>query len=393
METALHPAPRRPEPPLHVINRPAAPAQTLTAAAVFRLSETGRKASLLAGGNGRAHQELAIEVPAARLHLVHVNAQGVARLKLRPRFERQEDQRIVRIDAPPVYDAPPTIEELFQEAARNHELESLYIAQQRAARASREERADTWRSRVAEMLLADPSQRALVHPAPTPRRCTIRTERGRIDFDARRDRGLARQVPAEAYRRYQADLRARKAQALADRAAQAAVHAERQRLVGEWITAHGTPDQRERLAAGMLPIEEGIEAMAAAAFRSLACFPEYHVNGPGPSQLQAHLRQYPAYADATVTPPDLRVVSRDLPTATPAQWTFLRQVQTAAPNATVRLRERCLIWARDPHAPKLRHVTVLVVQKVGPITLRRELWVPEQPAHAGAPIGEAPMTV
>src|SRR5690606_17992851 len=148
----------------------------------------------------------------------------------------------------------------------------------------------------------------------------------------------------------------------------------------EWITAHGTPDQRERLAAGLLPLEEGIDAMAADAFQALARFREYQVHGPGPAQLQAHLRQFPDYADALVTRSDLRVVNRALPAATPRQWAFLRQVQAAVPDATVLLRERCLIWTRDPRAPKLRHVTVLAIKKVGPITLRRELWVPDDAA-------------
>ncbi|HEX7084781.1 MAG TPA: hypothetical protein VF198_00345 [Vicinamibacterales bacterium] len=381
MDTALQVNTRRQDAPLHVIaNRQPAPAQSLNATAAFRLSEAGRKTSLLMGGNGREHQELTVEVPVTRLHLVCVDAHGVARLRLRPRFELDDQQRILRIDALPVYDAPPTVETLFLDAARNHELESRWHAQQRAARASRQERAEEWRRQVAEEFLADASRRALVHPAPTPRRCTITTERGRLEFDARRDRGIAREVPLEAFRRYHADLRERRARGLAEREAQTLVHGERTRLVHEWITAHGTPDQRERLAAGLLPLEEGIDAMAADAFQALARFREYQVHGPGPAQLQAHLRQFPDYADALVTRSDLRVVNRALPAATPRQWAFLRQVQAAVPDATVLLRERCLIWTRDPRAPKLRHVTVLAIKKVGPITLRRELWVPDDAA-------------
>jgi hypothetical protein len=45
-----------------------------------------QEASLLAGGDGRAVQQIALHVPANRLHLVSVDKQGVARLKLRPRF-------------------------------------------------------------------------------------------------------------------------------------------------------------------------------------------------------------------------------------------------------------------------------------------------------------------
>ncbi len=88
-------------------------ARALSVTAIYLLSEDGRKASLLAGGDGRAVQQIAIQVPANRLHLVSVDRQGVARLKLRPRFETDEERGIVRIDAAPMYDAPPSIEELY----------------------------------------------------------------------------------------------------------------------------------------------------------------------------------------------------------------------------------------------------------------------------------------
>lgn len=94
---------------------PVAPAatRTLTVAATYMLSEEGRKASLLAGGDGRAVQELRIEVPASRLHLVSVDASGVARLKLRSQYQLDDHRGVLRIDASPIYDAAPSLEELF----------------------------------------------------------------------------------------------------------------------------------------------------------------------------------------------------------------------------------------------------------------------------------------
>ena len=74
-------------------------ARTLSVTASYLLSEDGRKASLLAGGDGRAVQQIPLQVPANRLHLVSVDKQGVARLKLRPRFERDGERGVVRIDA------------------------------------------------------------------------------------------------------------------------------------------------------------------------------------------------------------------------------------------------------------------------------------------------------
>jgi hypothetical protein len=51
----------------------------VTVTATYQLSEQGRKASLLAGGDGRGTQTITMQVPASRLHLVTVDAEGVAR--------------------------------------------------------------------------------------------------------------------------------------------------------------------------------------------------------------------------------------------------------------------------------------------------------------------------
>src|SRR6185436_5414480 len=72
--------------------------RTLTVTATYLLSEAGRKASLLAGSDGRALQELQIQVPAHRLHLVSVDIDGVARLKLRPRYQVDGVGAVTRID-------------------------------------------------------------------------------------------------------------------------------------------------------------------------------------------------------------------------------------------------------------------------------------------------------
>src|SRR5713101_792329 len=128
MDTATVSVPRRPE----LVSEPSAPkadgARKLTVEALYTLSENGRKASLLNGGNGRAVQQLTVDVPGNRLHLVTVDAEGVARLKLRPRYDVKPDGHVVQIDAPPIYDQPPTLDELFMAAAKNHELERAYFA-------------------------------------------------------------------------------------------------------------------------------------------------------------------------------------------------------------------------------------------------------------------------
>ena len=389
METALHSTTaRRSDATLHVLGAsPGSSPQTVPVTAVFRLSQAGRKASLLTGGNGRRRQQMVLQMPVTRMHLVHVDDAGTARLKLRPRFEMRPNQRVVRLDEAPVYDAPPSIDALLQDAARNHELEAAYHAQGVAYESTRRDVTRNWRHQVAETFLRDTSQRALTHPSPTMRRCVISTERGRIDFDAKRDRGIARDVPQEAFRRFHADIRARR-----ERAEQALVefhssYAEKERRVREWIGESGTADQRARLAAGVLPLEEAVDAMTEEAFRMVDHLPRYQHDGV--ARLQAHLRTFPPYAKAAVSELSLHVATRYLTDATSSQWAVMQDVQTAVPEARVYLRERVLSWTDDPKAPKFRIVTVLGLVKRGPLTLRREFCVSETCSPVPEPEGGA----
>ena len=195
------------------------------------------------GGNGQPYRD-DVDVPSSRLHLVSVDANGVARLKLRPRFQIAEDQGVVRTDSPPAYDAPPSLEDLFHEAARNHQLESTYHTERRTSRSKRRDNSREARAGAAKAFLGDPKRRALAHPPPTPQRCYLTTDRGRLLFDADTDEGPARDVPLEAHRRFRGDLRARAERNQQERAAQLAIHEEKKRAIADWIGAHGSPEQR-----------------------------------------------------------------------------------------------------------------------------------------------------
>ena len=84
---------------------------------------------MLAGGDGRAVQEIKVQVPTNRFHLVSVDSEGQARLRLRPRYYLNTNQDVVRNDGPPIFDAVPTVDDLLKEAARNHQLERAYRAE------------------------------------------------------------------------------------------------------------------------------------------------------------------------------------------------------------------------------------------------------------------------
>jgi hypothetical protein len=348
--------------------------KTLAVTVTYLLSEEGRKASLLSGGDGRAQQELTVDVPASRLHLVTVDLEGVARLKLRPRYELDAEQRVRRIDEMPAYDVPPVIDDLFRDAARNHQLERTYEVERRAVKERRRDADRERREQVAQMFLADQSQRALVHPAPTPKRCYIGTKTGRILFDESTDVGSAHEVAAEAHRRFRADLRARRDQNLQERAGQLALHEEKKRIIAEWIAVHGTADQRVRQADGVLPMQEAIEGMADQAFEALADRPRYVHDGI--AELQKYLRQIPEYDAVVVTRQDLIVTSANATQATAAQWAAVKQVQALTPGATVTLRVHKVAWKRAPQVALSPVFGILVTQRVEPFTFRREYAVP-----------------
>jgi len=345
--------------------------QTLTVSAVYHLSEAGRKASLIAGGDGKGIQRLTVQIPATRLHLITVGLSGQARLKLQPHFERIDGQ-VVRRDGPPVFDAPPTLDELFHIAAKNHELA-------REFRSARTESRDAYRERRAEVaraFLSDPSQRAMVRPVPTPRRCFMATSSGRVMFDAALDTGAAGDVPREAHRRFRADRRVRKEEHLERRAADMALHEEKTRLVAEWVAAHGSEDQRGRHAAGLLPIAEVIDAFTDDAFATVIDVPRYPLDGV--ERLQAHLRSATGRSTIVVPASELEIVGLNATDASAADWAVMQQLKSRLPDADVTLREHRLSWRRDPTLPALSLYGVLVTRRVGPFVLRREFAVPER---------------
>jgi hypothetical protein len=347
----------------------------VTVVAMYELSEDGRKALLLAGGDGRAVQKISLQVPANRLHLVTVDANGVAQLKLRPRYQLDAAQRVVRIDKPPTYDAPPDPDDLLKEAARNHQLERAYYAERTASRTKRREASRELRDRIAQQFLSDRSHRALTHPVPTPERCYVAAPEGRVRFDVNADEGTARTVPPEAHRRFRADLRARAEQKRQAHAAQLAIYEEKKGVMAEWVATHGTAEQQARHAAGVLPMSEVVELMTADAFRPLDPWPIYPLDGA--ERLQAHLRQCPQYARAVVTPLDLAITVNDAHTATEAQWVLVQALQQALSGATVTLRAHRLAWKRDPLAAAITVFGARVKYKYGPFSLVREYAAPD----------------
>lgn len=374
MDAAL-PNTRRIETALHAVTPASELQRTLKVRAEYRLNQAGRKDSLLKGGNGQARQRVLVTLPSTRLHLVHVGKSGAARLKLRPQFKLSAEQRIVIIQGPPTYDHVPALDELLQDAARNHELERAFFGQKTTSRVVRQEAFAQFLEQTARDFLADPLRRAVAHPAPSPKMCQLVTDRGPIYFFANSGSSIVRQVPLEAHRRFHNDIRIRHGQADIQRERDKTVDGERRQMMAEWIAANGTAEQRARFAAGAMPRSEWIAAVTDLAFAALDCLPNYDADGA--KTLQAFLRQLPAYASAVVTYIDYRVVTKVLTTATPIQWAWMQWVRGQVPGANAHLRERELIWNGDAQAPRHRTPTLLVTTKVGALNIRREFSMPE----------------
>ena len=344
--------------------------RTLMVTAIYRLSEEGRKASLIAGGDGRALQEAKIPVPTSRFHLVSVDHDGVARLKLQPRYRLDAEQHVLRDDSPPTYDAPPSIEDLLKDAARNHQLERAYHVEREESRTRHRETQFERHQKLAERFLGDPAMRALEHPKPTLRQCYVAVNGRPILFDAKQHRDLARQVPPEAYRRFTEDLRTRTERNRERRARELAAHEEKQRAIADWVSSRANADQRQRHAAGLLPVDEVLESMADEAFAAVGDRPRYVRDGV--ERLQGYLTQFPAYAHIVVTKSDLVVTSTNADEATTAQWGLREELEQRIPDAVFTLRLHRLALRSAPDAPKLTIFGVLVTRRVGPFSLRRE---------------------
>ena len=364
-------------------------AQTMTVTATYRLSEEGRKASILAGGDGRAVQAITLDVPTNRMHLVHVDEEGRARLKLHPRYTLNANQQVVRDDAPPIFDALPSVEDLLKEAGRNHQLERAYRIERAEARRKRQDGKFDLHQQIADEFLADPTRRAHEHPRPTPRQCYLTARDRVVLFDAKTDLGVARQVAPEAYRRYCADVKARTERNREISRRELALRDERARAIAEWVQTRGTRDQQDRHAAGMLPMREVLEAMADAAFVAASNRPRYVHDGV--QRLQAHLQRFPQYTNVIVTPRDLRVTTEHAEDATEAQWTLMQELRALFPDGDVVLQRHHLAWAPDHNAPSLTMWGVLVKRRVGPFLLLREYLAPT-PAEPESVVASAKFT-
>lgn len=200
-----------------------------------------------------------------------------------------------------------------------------------------------------EELLAEVVRINALHASLVPDRDAKRAELKAEQ--KRRDREVAQE--AEFIRRRQEEAEARKR-------AQAAA---KQAQIATWVAKHGSQSQKERLAAGLLPEQEAIDALRDEAFAALAAHPLYNRLV---SEDVEHKDECP-YSEVSYD-------SSDAEDATEAQFEALKQIKSALPTAVVTLRTHTAECA-NCKATTTR-AGILVVLTVGEFEFRREFAVP-----------------
>jgi hypothetical protein len=354
--------------PVRTDHAPATTERTIKALAVVQLSAHGRRASLLAGGDGHALQRLHVDVPPSAADLVRVNRRGEASLVLGPRIVVQPNGRLRRLRDPMLYDAPPTNEQLLVDARAIAALRQAYVTQRSLAYTAAKEA-------VAQEFLQDAARRAIVHPPPTAQRCAFRTEHGVLVF-RHTDAGAAAVVPVEAHRRFRGDLaeRARRNQSQAAR--DMAIHQAKHLSMARWIEQHGSADQQTRLAAGRLSDAEMYEAIADEVYGPLREWPRYLHDARG--DLLTCYREVDASAPGDIPAAQVKVESTVVVHLSAEQWRQLAAMQAAVPEAVMTVRQYRIYWSDRParHDPHVIQYAVLVKYRIDPLTIVRSYMLP-----------------
>lgn len=343
---------------------------------VYQLSTAGQVASLLAGGDGRRAQTVAdVAIPAALLGLCDISADGAVTLDLSSHWPeaRTYDAYPAVIDAPR---APGTYAARrsgvqYHDAPLADPIEA-YVAALTAARA-------TLAAHVAEM-----AERHRVARAAEVARVRERAHAILAGADLSGDTISPKQAEDVAH-----DLPTRvlveAAQAAADsrRRAAAVAKAAREQAAAQakadyldaWLAAHGSEDQRERHAEGLLPTDELMTAVEDWAFAGLGDTPRYQRIGA--DDVAALFDDEPE-----VDVDDITCRAGDADEATPAQWAALKALRArlvADETATVTLRQHRCWWDRRAKSddPEVVRYGLLVRVRRGPLVLEREFEAPD----------------
>jgi len=142
----------------------------------------------------------------------------------------------------------------------------------------------------------------------------------------------------------------------------------KQRQIAAWVAAHGTDNQKKRAALNLLPREEVVDAMRAAAFAPLDEFPRYEKLTP--QDVPCWCSEYDDDA------PHAKFSTEDAETATADQFDLLERIQTLLPAAQVTLRVH-RGWCTECETPddedgNVERYSIRVAITVGAFNFTRE---------------------
>lgn len=243
----------------------------------YMLSEAGRKASLLAGGDGREQQTISGALTTENIDLFKIDAQGIARAAigtLATNYAQGYSNPPTYLAATdgPKQDAPPTWEQAVSavqvaasvarsKAAEKAVAEEAAVAQERINIAHNAAIVAEWE----RGLLADPAARM---PGNTYTGGVSHEIYTQLRFPPYLNDILSAGFRSEMRRRKEAD----EAEAARGKADALKVQLA---LVSEFVATHGTASQIQRYEATLLPSLELKELIAADLFSALAEFPRY----------------------------------------------------------------------------------------------------------------------
>ena len=98
----------------------------------------------------------------------------------------------------------------------------------------------------------------------------------------------------------------------------------------------------------------------------------------GRSRIQEVVNRATAGSEAIVVATDVIVTSGNAETMTASQWATVGAIRDLVPDATAVLRIHHVCWKKDRTITVGPFFGVLVTQRVGPFTLRREFAVDDQ---------------
>jgi hypothetical protein len=305
----------------------------------YLLSERGRKDSLLKGGDGKRKQiVLGVVSDPADLEIFKVDEEGQASFDATTapeQTERNDKYHWVLIgqrDSPGYFevdwDVVPTWDDLLQFGRWAEDVIKQQLTE--ATIAHEEDLAEE--KRVADAFLADPSARADIIEEDS---VTIEGH----DF-------WSNEVVSEAKARWRRDQEELKR---ANRA-----------TLAEWINKHGTANQRQRLANGLLPWKEAFEAAEEHLYAPLAEFPLY-------KRFEIEEVCQPEGDEGLCK---VKFQSVDATELTADEWDTYSKIRAVIHNATFQLRE---------HRAQCNHTVewlvrrgVIVKFSLGQLTWKRE---------------------